>query len=98
MHLEISAKKPLDVGGREEVRRAVGTVQNANFPALRQFGLKARVERRGLTVDVARAQQAQHVSLAQRAAGVSAKTAQSERGAATQVLRHVEPVPNGQVS
>ena len=91
-------KNSLDVRVGEEIRRAVRTVEHADFPGVRVGGNQRR---RAAPSAASRApdvvKEVQHVAGAQGAAGVAAELAEDEGRAAAEIVRHIEAAAHGEV-
>ena len=104
VHLPVLLEELFDGLLGEEIRRAVGAIEHADFPVVRVIRNEVRVRRRGIMgrrrggagwqVNLA---DAEHVAGAQGPAAVAAELAEGEGGAATQVHRHIKAAAHGEI-
>ena len=96
VHFPSSAEKGVDVAFGEIFRRAMGSVDHADFA----HGRQCRAEfSRQLCVGLAigQRQQVQHVTGTQGAAAVAAELAEGEGAFRTQVFRHLQAAAQGEI-
>ncbi len=96
MHLPVGGEEHVDVGVGEEIRRAVRTIEHADFPGV-AVGGNQRGGQRLADVRGFRCREVQHVADPQGAPGVAAELAEGEGGLAAEVVRHVEAAAHRKV-
>ena len=97
VNLPLGGEERVDVVGREEIRRAMRTVEHADVPGMGEARLQFGGERGHFRRAGGHRADMQHIAGAERAACVAAELAEREGRAAAEIFGHVDAAAHGDV-
>ena len=97
MDLPIRGEERVDVIRREEIRRAMRTVEHADVPSMGEARLQFDGERSRSAIGGRSLADMQHIAGAERAPAMAAKLAEREGRAAAEIFGHIDAAAHGDI-